>query len=103
MDGLTRLRQTAVVAVQRVLRVATRRDSDDLDGEDLAQTTPEERIAAVERLRQEWFGDFAPERRLARALACSDLEGHPIPRRWWTRDRGPRRADRKSTRLNSSH
>jgi hypothetical protein len=67
------------VKLERVLRVATLEESEKYDREDWARTTAEERIATVERLRREWFADFAPERRLARVLACTDLDGNPIP------------------------
>jgi hypothetical protein len=76
---------------KRVIRVATLENSEKYDREDWARTTAEERIVTVERLRQEWFADFGTERRLARVLACTDLDGNPIPFDRGTRGRRSRR------------
>jgi hypothetical protein len=82
--------QADTVSVERVLRVASLEESERFDAEDLARSGPEARIAAVERLRRAWFGDFAAERRLERVLRCTDLDGHPIPAHRRARRRGPR-------------
>lgn len=85
LDVERRMGHRSRVSVERVVRTVPLEKNDALDREDIARTTAEERLSAVERLRQEWFGDFAPERRLERVLACTDLRGNPVPL-----DRGPR-------------
>lgn len=88
MVGSERLRHLGKVSIEHVIRVASLEESEKFDVEDHQATTPEQRLAVVERLRQEWFGDFDPERRLERILACSDLLGNPL-----TFDRGTRRSN----------
>jgi hypothetical protein len=56
---------------ERVLRTANGfAEADELDRQDVARMTFEERISEVERLRRIWFGEDRAESRLDRVLEC---------------------------------
>jgi hypothetical protein len=64
---------TATV-IERVLRTATGfTEAAELDRQDIARMTFEERISEVEKLRRIWFGEDRAESRLDRVLECADL------------------------------
>ena len=59
--------------IQRVLRTATGfAEAAQLDRQDIAAMTFEERISEVERLRRIWFGEDPAESRLDRVLVSAD-------------------------------
>jgi hypothetical protein len=64
--------------IERVIRVArTFQEAAELDREDVAALSFEERISGVERLRKAWFGEDRAQPRLERVLVCADR-----PSRW---------------------
>jgi hypothetical protein len=72
--------------IERIIRVADSfEEAAELDRQDVASMSFEERISGVERLRRSWFGEDRAESRLERVLVCAD----PPPRAVSV-DRGPR-------------
>jgi hypothetical protein len=60
--------------IERFLRTANGfAEASELDRDDVAAMTFEERISEVERLRRIWFGEDRAESRLDRVLECVDL------------------------------
>jgi hypothetical protein len=65
--------------IERIVRVASSfEEADELDRQDVAAMSFEERISGVERLRRVWFGEDRAESRLERVLECADLPPHVL-------------------------
>jgi hypothetical protein len=61
------------IVIERIVRVAKSFDeAREMDREDVAALSFEERISGVERLRREWFGEDRAESRLDRVLVSAD-------------------------------
>jgi hypothetical protein len=60
--------------IERLVRVANSfEEADEIDRQDVAAMSFEERISGVERLRRVWFGEDRAESRLERVLERADL------------------------------
>jgi hypothetical protein len=75
--------------IEKLLRRTTLAEIDRYDRDDLARLSVEERLASVERLREEVFGRADLHARLERVLVGTDLATHAL-----SSDRGTRRAGR---------
>jgi hypothetical protein len=88
--------------IKRILRVAKSfAEAREMDRDDVAAMSFEERISGVERLRREWFGEDRAESRLDRVLVVADLASREVRPGGRTRRRRARtaKADRGSRRL----
>ncbi|MCC6556275.1 MAG: hypothetical protein IT372_25220 [Polyangiaceae bacterium] len=81
------------IVIERIIRTAQSfEEADEIDRQDVAAMSFEERISGVERLRRIWFGEDRAESRLDRVLECADLPSRPAPPDRRARGGGPRRA-----------